>query len=220
MSSKHPKILSSNSPTNKKEVKSKTPDSFYSIPICWKIGRFDHKSMWGLDTIKGKFLFETSEELILLLADRDDNELYNALGELEGKEYSSIVDFIHSLSIRCNNEVHLDIIKKLIEDMSFNYFMDKVFPKMRNFEGLSWNEIDKERYGKEGKSKHHFVSTESLINEARKRLEEIGLPDLDEIFSLRLEGEVRIYGIRKQNYLEIIWFDLDHKICPSNKKHT
>ena len=36
----------------------------------------------------------------------------------------------------------------------------------------------------------------------------------DYIFSLRLEGKVRIYGFRIQNYLEILWVDLNHEIYP------
>lgn len=43
---------------------------------------------------------------------------------------------------------------------------------------------------------------------------------IPEIATLRLDGTLRIFGIRNQNYLRILWVDQDHEICPSFKKNT
>ena len=53
--------------------------------------------------------------------------------------------------------------------------------------------------------------------DALKRLK---IDDIDSLFSLRLDGTLRIFGIRKQNYLQILWVDQNHEVCPSKKKHT
>jgi hypothetical protein len=83
--------------------------------------------------------------------------------------------------------------------------------KLRQFEGMAWDEI--ERGGS------HSVEVGKIIPEARKRLEDLKISH-DPLFSLRLSGKERIWGYRVGNVLSIIWWDPEHKICPSHKKHT
>ena len=52
--------------------------------------------------------------------------------------------------------------------------------KLSNFETMTWGEI----FGRN----NHPIQVESICNEARDRLRDIGLDDLDELFSLRLGG--------------------------------
>lgn len=66
----------------------------------------------------------------------------------------------------------------------------------------------------------HNIEISKLTKEAQKRLTEIGYNDIDELFSLRLSGKERIWGIRDRFALKIIWWDPKHEVCPSNKKHT
>ena len=80
--------------------------------------------------------------------------------------------------------------------------------------------MERDRAGKNGRSKHHSIDIKDLCEEAQERLVELKLDDLDSLFSLRLDGTLRIFGIRNQNYLRILWVDQDHKICPSQKKNT
>jgi hypothetical protein len=89
---------------------------------------------------------------------------------------------------------------------------DNILEKMSIFETMMWAEI--ERNGS------HDISLSDLCSEARKRLTRIKQDDVDEIFSLRLTGKQRIWGIRDRNILKIIWWDPDHSVCPSGKKHT
>ena len=78
---------------------------------------------------------------------------------------------------------------------------------------MEWGFIERAQHGKSGKSKNHFVNVEDLSKEARDRLSELGIND-DQLYSLRLDGLSRIYGIRELNVLEIIWIDLSHEIYP------
>ena len=101
-----------------------------------------------------------------------------------------------------------------------NLFWTDIYPKIKHFEAKTWHEIEKERTGSRGKSKHHSVNISDIIPDAQKRLEDLKLDDIDSLFSMRLTGEQRIWGIRNFSYMQVLWFDLKHEICPSKKKHT
>jgi hypothetical protein len=66
----------------------------------------------------------------------------------------------------------------------------------------------------------HSVYVSDLISEAQQRLREIGQDDLDELYSLRLTGKQRIWGIKERNILWLLWWDPLHSICQCPKKHT
>lgn len=87
-----------------------------------------------------------------------------------------------------------------------------ILPKARDFESMTWGSV------KQGGS--HSIDLESITSEARKRLQEIGQDDVDELFSLRLRGKERLWGIRDRHILKVLWWDPKHQICPSTKKHT
>ncbi len=67
---------------------------------------------------------------------------------------------------------------------------------------------------------NHSVSVSEMIREAQKRLEELNLDDQDELYRLRMNGKLRLWGIRDRNILRLLWWDREHEICPSQKKHT
>jgi hypothetical protein len=59
-----------------------------------------------------------------------------------------------------------------------------------------------------------------LCKTARDRLEDLRLEDIDELVSLRLGGAERVWGIRDGNVMLLLWWDPEHAVCPSLKKHT
>lgn len=87
--------------------------------------------------------------------------------------------------------------------------------KLSNFESMTWSEILIQ-----GKKSHHLVKIESLSKEAQKYLEKMGLDDVEELVSLRLSGEERVWGILAEGILNLLWWDPEHQVCPSLKKHT
>lgn len=89
---------------------------------------------------------------------------------------------------------------------------DEILTKLRLFEQMTWWEIIQ--------AGSHYVKSNQLIGEAEKRLEKLGLDDSDNIFSLRLTGKRRIWGILENGILKIIWYDPNHEICPSHLKNT
>jgi hypothetical protein len=95
--------------------------------------------------------------------------------------------------------------------------LKKILSKLKNFESMTWQEIYDASGGKNHGNESHNVSIENIKKDARKRLKELKIDDIDEIFSLRLTGKNRIWGILENNVLKIIWYDSDHEISKSKK---
>lgn len=94
-----------------------------------------------------------------------------------------------------------------------NQTLLEVMGHLRDFESMKWAEIEQG-------TGSHFVKKGSLIKKANDRLGQIKQDDVDELFSLRVSGKKRIWGIRDESVLRIIWWDPSHEVCPSVKSHT
>lgn len=90
--------------------------------------------------------------------------------------------------------------------------MQEVFQKIFESQKLSWQELRN--------NGSHFVDMEDLCPQAQKRLINIKKEDLDQLFSLRLTGRKRIWGIKEGNIFWLLWWDPSHEVSPSYKKHT
>jgi hypothetical protein len=92
--------------------------------------------------------------------------------------------------------------------------VEELLKKLQEYEARTWNEIlgDKKR--------EHPVPVTKLPTEARKRLEQLKLDDLDELTRLRLNGKQRIWGHLDGYIFKILWWDPEHTVCPSALKHT
>jgi hypothetical protein len=66
----------------------------------------------------------------------------------------------------------------------------------------------------------HLVQVGDLCSKAQKRLFDLSKDDCDELFSLRVTGKQRIWGIKDGSILWLLWWDPNHEVCPSHKKHT
>lgn len=88
--------------------------------------------------------------------------------------------------------------------------------KLSLFEKMTWADIKKS-------SKHssHYIPIQNLAKEAQAELRKLNFWEYEQyIFSLRLNGTQRIWGFLYEGILDIIWYDPNHEICPSYKKHT
>ena len=93
--------------------------------------------------------------------------------------------------------------------------LQEIQQKLALFESLTWNEILVK-----AQKQNHSVLRRDLCKAAQDHLVEIGLDDVDELVSLHLSGKERVWGIRSHNVLTVLWWDPDHAVCPSLKKHT
>jgi hypothetical protein len=83
---------------------------------------------------------------------------------------------------------------------------------MKNLESMKWCELPKKD--------NHPIPVQDLSPEAQSRLRELKRNDIDSVFSMHLMGKPRIIGIRDRHVLKLLWWDPQHKVCPSHKKHT
>lgn len=92
---------------------------------------------------------------------------------------------------------------------------EKVLSRFRGWETMTWHQIRVE-----GKKRNHSIPVVACSQTAQKRLAEIQLDDVDDLFSLGVQGEPRVIGILDRRVFKILWWDPDHQVCPSKKKHT
>ena len=87
-----------------------------------------------------------------------------------------------------------------------------IINKLRDFESMHWEEIKR--------SQHHAIKKDKLSPQARKQLREIKQDDIDEVFSFRCSAKARIIGISDGNVIKLLWWDPEHGVCESTKRHT
>lgn len=92
--------------------------------------------------------------------------------------------------------------------------LNEVHEKLRHFESMTWAEIQAASGGRRSGNNSHEVAIDDLCEEARKRLVELQQADVDSLFSLRLSGKARIWGIKSGRILRVLWFDPKHEVCP------
>ena len=93
-------------------------------------------------------------------------------------------------------------------------FWNEILPKLREYERRSWKEILADR------SREHSTPTYKLTKQAQKRLRDIKLDDIDQLFRFRLSARQRLWGKRAGHIFQILWWDPEHEIYPTEKKHT
>jgi hypothetical protein len=98
---------------------------------------------------------------------------------------------------------------------SLNGKLFYVVEKLHDLEVQTWADIFRDR------KKHHSISVNDLIPEVQRLLHS-NREDVDTVFSIHISSKERIFGIIEPGFgvLDIIWWDPEHEICPSQKKHT
>lgn len=106
-------------------------------------------------------------------------------------------------------------------DFESEYFDHKEFlVKMINYSSMTWSEIKRQTHD-DGKSKHHILEYSSLSKEARDRIGFLEMGEFtDSIFSFAFPNLLRVIGIREDRFFHVVWYDREHKFCPSKKKNT
>jgi hypothetical protein len=209
-----------NTPDNKKIPKSKgEPAQYKDLNVAWQTGMIDFDGDWGYWSYSDLLRFELTNDLIKELGDSLPDDIGNKLCELDNKSFNNIHNFINQLNSGISGTIEKHHLNLIFRNLKRYYFEEKIYPKLKEFENKNWYEIEQELfYGKgRNKTKHHSINISDLSKKAQKRLKQLQLNDIDALFSFRLEGELRIFGIRKFNYLQILWVDPKHEVCPVNR---
>jgi hypothetical protein len=69
----------------------------------------------------------------------------------------------------------------------------------------------------EGKTGSHFVEVVNMVPGAQERLMKIGKDEQAQLFSLRVAGRMRLWGVRDIAILRLLWWDPNHEVCPSRR---
>ncbi len=97
---------------------------------------------------------------------------------------------------------------------------DFIITKLISFERMTWREICRQTHDM-GKSSSHFLSISAMTKEAQQLIEECQYQEYEgSFFSLRLDNKQRLIGILTEGVFYILWYDQNHEVALSNKKHT
>lgn len=87
----------------------------------------------------------------------------------------------------------------------------KIIPRLHGFECLNWEQMKA--------TGSHDIEFSRLSKEAQQRIREF-YDDERDVYSLKIEGRLRVVGFRDGAICRIIWFDPEHAVCISHLKHT
>lgn len=88
-----------------------------------------------------------------------------------------------------------------------------ILSKFKNFESMDYDDFNKRG--------SHKIEIGNLSKEAADRLVMLKLDDYEELYSLRITGKKRVWCIHyKRCLMGVLWWDPEHKVFPSKKKHT
>jgi hypothetical protein len=97
----------------------------------------------------------------------------------------------------------------------------QILLKLISFEGLTWAILKEQAGGRKRGTNHHSLKISDLTKAARDRITQLRLDQYDKIFSLRVSGTVRIYGIRDGRVMRLLWYDKCHgtkdEVCPTGE---
>lgn len=89
----------------------------------------------------------------------------------------------------------------------------QLWVRLRSFEGMNSAQL------KDAGSLHD-IPTNELTPDAKKRLEELNLDDLEIIYSFKIDGPCRLWCMRYENIFCVLWWDRNHGAYYVPKKHT
>ena len=105
----------------------------------------------------------------------------------------------------------------LLDDAPFSWkgvqgkTLEKVVKRLGELEGKKFAEIKN--------TGSHEIDRGKLSEEFVAAVEVEGkVATLESIYSIRIEGKMRVFGFRYGHEIHIRWFDPEHKICPSQRK--
>lgn len=94
---------------------------------------------------------------------------------------------------------------------STDEFSTDIEPALRNLQGLSWEEIERQS-SDTGHRLHHQHELADITPEASSRWCEIGLEEFDTLFRFRMGNKKRAWGVVIRGHFFMVWWERYHKI--------
>ena len=90
------------------------------------------------------------------------------------------------------------------------HFLRKIVQILQSYEGLKWHEVKR-------KPHCHPWGLDEIPRECYSRLEERQI-DIEELFQIGLGNKPRIIGYKTGSIFYLMWYDPDHKFCPTKAR--
>jgi hypothetical protein len=81
-----------------------------------------------------------------------------------------------------------------------------IVPSLQEREVMTWSQIEQHADGGS-----HGIEINKIIRSAQKRLDALEIY-VESLFSLRISGRRRIWGVRERNLFRVLWWDPEHDI--------
>lgn len=150
------------------------------------------------------------------MSNKRTNRRHNVSSGKETKRKEQPDSFYGKKPLWRFNQIDFDHTKWNIEEC--NVIDTQLLRKLRDFESMTWNEIIRASGGRKSGNNSHFVSFNDMVKEAQKRAKELNIEEYEELFSLRLTGKMRLFGILQDGIFSIVWYDENHEISKVKKK--
>ncbi len=89
----------------------------------------------------------------------------------------------------------------------------QLMPRLREYERLRWWEVLSMPH-------NHPMPLDRIAPAAHKRLEKMSLADHPQLYQLKISnggGKQRLWGIRRENVFQILWWDPNHTVFPMDR---
>ena len=97
----------------------------------------------------------------------------------------------------------------------------RITKKLKDFEGMTWRQILCDTAGRKSAPKNSEKNVTQITKDAQDRFNALNLfHEHDSIYSLTIDGETRLWGVRTENIFYIVWIDPKHEIYPVEKSHS
>jgi hypothetical protein len=93
--------------------------------------------------------------------------------------------------------------------------MQQVIERFKALESMTWSAILVE-----AKKHNHHCDVGGMCKEAQKCLEDDWQGGADEVLTIRLTNKKRVWGVLEGPLVYLLWWDPEHSVYPSLKKHT
>jgi hypothetical protein len=92
--------------------------------------------------------------------------------------------------------------------------IEQIHGFLANLEKMTWPEACTGGYPAQ------IVKLGDAPKPVRDYLESVRRDDTDDLVELRIGGKPRIWGVRRGSVCHLMWWDPEHRVWPSIKKHT
>lgn len=128
---------------------------------CWRISNFDKNGPWGLDSLFS-FIFRYNDITYETVYNTGVQEIDSVLNKLKGKQISSRVEFWDKVKSLCTCDIPIDVVERIEDEIICNVFTEKIYPKLLQFETMTWDEIRQQTHGDKGKSGSHNIDIDDF----------------------------------------------------------